>query len=368
MARPWIGSARYLFIPMVVTGTPGYDPPPGGYRQFIQHRVSSDPDPQTSEDRSLLSYIRSISYGRAWIDATVAQPVTLDNLGTDQNPTLLAINAQPDAHEYEYLAVVYPPNRRGAGGGMAQPGRIEFDPPRTPNRTRARCRFRHDAPVGTWAMEVLHNVTDIGDYYSGALDHSRFEEMAGASATHPSAYTKLLAGWLDAGSVAVHPGGRRTYTLHEMARTTQLPAGHVAAVKVQARGSNRYLIVEARTRSDRWERGFTGSAGIPSEGVVVFEFSPETDSWPKDDPHGPWPPLELRTPRALTPGQTFTHFDSSSDTPGVRDHRSGMGRARTLSVQLVAPGRFVVEISTDAPGPRPTHRPDHERPPGTSEQ
>ena len=55
---------------------------------------------------------------------------------------------------------------------------------------------------------------------------------------------------------------------------------------MQARGSNRSLFIEARTRSDRWDRGFSpgdpsdptsyaGSVGIPSAGVVVYEFAPE---------------------------------------------------------------------------------------------
>jgi hypothetical protein len=85
--------------------------------------------------------------------------------------------------------VVYPPNRVGAGGGMAQPGRIDFDPPRSPNRTKARARFGHDAALGTWAMEVMHNVTSVEDYYNG-IDHpGNFDLMAGAGGTHPSAYS-----------------------------------------------------------------------------------------------------------------------------------------------------------------------------------
>ena len=152
MARAWIGQARFLFIPLVVENRPGYDPPPSNYREYVRRRVYFDPDPQTHEDRSLMSYINSVSYGRASLDAAVSPPITLDNLSDEDNPTLLAINAHPYAHLYEYLSVVYPPNRRGAGSGMAQPGQIEFSPPRTPNRTRARSRFRYDAPIGTWAM------------------------------------------------------------------------------------------------------------------------------------------------------------------------------------------------------------------------
>jgi hypothetical protein len=197
MARLWNGPARFLFIPLIVENRPGYLPPPPEYREFIRRRLYFDPDPLTHEDRSLASYINSISYGRASLNATVSRPITLNNLGDEDNSTLLAINAQPDAHLFEYISVVYPPNNRGAGSGMAQPGQIRFSPPRTPNRTKARSRFRHDAPIGTWAMEVLHNVTEIGDYYNGVGHPGRFDEMADAAATHPSSYTKLEAGWLD---------------------------------------------------------------------------------------------------------------------------------------------------------------------------
>lgn len=369
----WNGPASYLFIPLVVTETAGYDAPPPNYREFIQRRVWFDPDPQTNEDRSLMSYISSISYGRANLDATVARPVTLNNLAAGMNPTLLAINAQPDAHNYEYLAVVYPPNRRGAGGGMAQPGQIQFNPPRVPNRTKARSRFRHDDPLGTWAMEVLHNVTDIGDYYNNASNPDDFDEMAGIGATHPCSYTKVIAGWLGWGDIAVHPNNDspKSYALHAIGLSNPIRPGHVAGVKVQAPGSNRYLIVEARLRSDRWDRGFSGSTGIPSEGVVVYEFSPETDSWPKLNDPGPWPPLELRTPTALTVGQTFTHHDSS--TPGdAIDNRTGIGRHRTVTVKSDSVAGFVAEITSDdrrgvPDRPVPDRPSPGNRPPGSSE-
>jgi hypothetical protein len=304
---------------------------PPDYPEFIRRRLYFDPDPQTQEDRSLTSYINSISYGRASLDATVSRPVTLNNLGDEDNPTLLAINAQPDAHLFEYLSVVYPPNNRGAGSGMAQPGKIQFSPPRTPNRTIARSRFRHDAPIGTWAMEVLHNVTEIGDYYNGVSHPGRFDEMGDAAATHPSSYTKLEAGWLDPEMVPKHEGGRKTYILHAIGLPQPPPGGRVAGIRVQAFGSSRYLIIEARLRSDRWDRGFSGSLGIPSEGVVIYEFSPENEPWPRVDANGPWPPLELRTPTALAAGQEFRHKDTKT----------------TVRVTSATAGGLVVQLDTD---------------------
>jgi hypothetical protein len=355
MAIDWLGPARYLFIPVVVSNTPGWDDPPDDYRGFVDRRVHGDPDPETGEDRSLASYIASVSYGRAHLDATVSRPIDLGRIGTGDNPTLLAIQAHPDSHKFEYLAVVYPPNRVGAGGGMAQPGRIDFDPPRSPNRTKARCRFRHDAAIGTWAMEVMHNVTEIGDYYNGVNHPGNFDLMAGAGGTHPSAYTKLKAGWLDRELVANHPGGTRRYILRAIG-AGRPRSGEVAAVRIQAEGSNRYLMIEARTRRDRWDRGFSdASRGIPSEGVVVYEFAAD---WPRleSNPNGPKPPLQLRTPTALAIGATFSHQDPSTPDSSVRDHRSGLGRYRSLRVRSATADSFEIEVTSDRALP-PTRPP-----------
>jgi hypothetical protein len=225
---------------------------------------------------------------------------------------------------------------------MSQTGKIDYDPPRAPNRPRARSRFLHDEPVGAWAMELLHNVTGIGDYYNGFQHPGDFDEMAGSGATHPCAYTKLLAGWLDLGTVPLHADDDRTYSLHAISLPHPAPGGRVAAVKVQAVGSNRYLLIEARLRTDVWD------AGIPSEGVVVYEFAPEDDSWPRPDPNGPWPPLQLRTPTALTVGQTFTHHDDHVPHSDVRDNRTGVGRHREVRVTAAVAGGFQIRIQTDA--------------------
>jgi PASTA domain len=356
--HPWIGRARFLFIPLIVEGVPGWDEPPDDYEEFVRRRVYFDPDPQTREDRSLMSYIEAISYGRATMDATVSAPVTLKKLGTKDNPTLLAIYAQPDAHRYEYLAVVYPPNRVGAGGGMAQDGQVDFTPPRSPNVTKGRSRFLFDASIGTWAMEILHIATGIGDYYNGVKHPGRFDEMADSAATHPSSYTKLLAGWLDSAVVPMHADGtRKSYTLHAVGLPQPSPGGRVAGVRVQTPGSQRYLIVEARLRSDRWERGFASLPGIPSEGVVIYEFSPESMSWQKKNPTGPWPPLELRTPTALTVGQSYLH-PATGTRVRVSSATAGGFRVEIASKEVAVPSveglpRAAAEERIRAVGLRP---------------
>jgi hypothetical protein len=102
MPNRWWGPARYLFIPLVVRGEPGWDEPPEDHERLVDRRVHADPDPDTGEDRSLASLIASVSYGRARLEATVSAPTILDGLETDDNPTLLAIEAHPDSHLFEY--------------------------------------------------------------------------------------------------------------------------------------------------------------------------------------------------------------------------------------------------------------------------
>ena len=370
-AQKWLGPAQYLFIPLIVRNVDQYSPPPANFREYVQRRLYYDPDPINGYDRSLCSYLADISHGHASLNARVSDPVTVTGLPAT-SMTLAAINAQPNAHLYNYVAVVYPSNSRGAGGGMAQPGQIEFDPPRSPNRTKARCRFLWDERTGTWAMEIIHNVTMIGDYYNGFERLLNYEEMDRAAATHPTVYTKLEAGWIDSENVPWHQAiGAEVYALHAVGLPHPPNDGRVAAVRIKAPGSNRYLVVEARLKSDRWERGFaaarvppelTGTTynGIDAEAVIVYEFSPETDPWPRPNTPGPLPPLQLRA--VLSVGDTFTHFDSSTTTPGGANFTTRKGRRRTITVQRAIVGGFVIQISTDRLPRPPGH--DDDVPPG----
>lgn len=350
MTRAWNGRATWLFIPLDVQGAAAYVPAAANYREQVQRRVYVDPDPTTNDDRSLMSYFAAVSYNRAIVDATVSRPVVITNPAAGMNLTSAAINAQPDAHKYEYLAVVYPVNQVNAGTGMYAPGSFAFAPARDENRTKARCRFRIDASVGTWAMEMIHCVTDLTDFYNGVQGPGDFEEMDKSGATHPTAYTKDVLGWLDkTNGLRTHPrNSSETYTLHALGLPHPAPSSRVAGIKVDAEGSNRYLIIEARLGSDRWDRGFSGSTGIPSEGVVVYEFAPEEEMWDRNpnDPNGPWAPLELRTQTALTVGQSFTHTDSHVTGSGSRDNRSGFGRQRRLTVRAAVPGGFIVDLTS----------------------
>jgi len=320
----WLGPARCLFIPLIVEGLAGYFQPPDDFRDQIRRRVFDDADAVTGEDWSLDSYFRSISYDQAWIEADISEPVVVR--GPSDGPTMTerAIQAQPQSHTYEYVAVVYPTNNVNAGWGMAAPGPMNFQPPRPSNATKGKARFRLEEPVGVWAMEMLHIITGIGDYYNGLHHPENYDEMANAAATHPCSYTKMLAGWLDENDVPLNEGTHR-YLLHPVG-VSQPDPGERAGVRVPARDSERALYVEARVREDRWDAGRTlthqdGTSsvygGIGAPGVVIYEYSPETDSWPKGDPNGPWPPLELRA--VLAVGEDYGYAPGGFTITCARD-------------------------------------------------
>ncbi len=299
MAVPWIGEKTVLFIPLIVEGRIEYDAPPPDFRDLVERRALYDPDPVTGFDRSLRAYIHAVSYGRARLSADISNPITINDLQVTENPTLRAINAHPTVHLYEYVAVVYPEGPANTGG-MAQPGQVSFSPPRSPNKTLGRARFRLGHRVGVWAMEILHITTGFGDLYFSNPHPGLFDEMAAASATHPSVYTKRAMGWIDAQKILTAPPGVHTYDLHAVGYVHPAPPGRFAAVRVNAKTGSRYLLIESRLRGDEWERGARNVQndidfvdGIPSEGVVVYEFDPD------------WP-LHLLTPTALQPGETLT--------------------------------------------------------------
>jgi hypothetical protein len=208
-------------------------------------------------------------------------------------------------------------------------------------------------------MEIVHNVTDVTDFYNTLGHPGRFEEMAAAAGTHPTSYTKNELGWIGPvwwmpmsrfeARLATHPGQTKRYNLYAVGLPSKRSLGRVRGVKVQAKGSNRYLVVEARIKDDRWDRGgpTSSSEGIPSEGVVVYEFAPEGDPWPKIVNPGPWSPLQLRTPTALTVGENFRHHDTWTGSGGPADNRTGVGRIRVVTVVAAVTGGFNVEISAD---------------------
>jgi hypothetical protein len=304
MAAPWIGERRLLVIPTNVIGS-GYDPPPDNWKELVDGRINFDPDSATGIDRSVRAYIHAISYGQAELTADIADPITVPAAADGSCRTVQAIQAHPTSHLYEYACVVFMSGNHPCGGqAIWDTPPIEFNPPRSPNLVRARCRVRMNESLGVWAMEILHIVAKFGDLYNTSPHPDGFDEMACSCGTHPSIFTKLAFGWLKSSDVLTHFGsisGSKTqnYTLHAIGLTQPAPSGRITGVRIP-HAPNRVFWVEARLRADAYEKQTIGvSSGIPSEGVVVYESDPQ------------WP-LQLRTATALVPGKQF------ESTQGIR--------------------------------------------------
>jgi hypothetical protein len=169
----------------------------------------------------------------------------------------------------------------GPGAGTAEPGGFW-------------ARFVMVEGVGVWAMEFMHVLTAFRDLYFFGGNMDRFDEMACACATHPSAFTKTAIGWLDASSIAQHTRRTASYDLHSVGLVQPPPAGRVTAIQIGALAQ--YLMVEARQRVDQFDRN------IPSEGVIVYRVQ-TTD--PLGQAQNGVAPIVLLTPTALTAGGTF---------------------------------------------------------------
>jgi hypothetical protein len=328
MHTPWIGNRRILVIPTRVLH-PSYELPPSNWAELVGRRIYYDPDPETGIDRSLRAYISTISYGQARLEADISEPVVVDAAPDGSCRTVAAIQAHPSSHLYEYACIVFMDGSHFCSGMAAwHTAPIKFTPARLPNLVRNRCRVRMDESLGVWAMEVLHMTTAFGDLYKTDPHPGRFDEMACSCGTHPSVFTKLSLGWVQPGHVpTVITGDPATFTLHAIGLLQPPPPGRVTGVRIPSTSPRQYF-VEARLAVDPYERQTTGiSDGIPSEGVVVYEASPE------------WP-LKLRTPTALAPGQSFTSTAEQLE----------------IAVTGAVPGGFTVSITSiehsDCPGIR----------------
>jgi hypothetical protein len=297
MFTAWVGSRRVAFIPARPTNLT----PPADWTDRMRQRILYDPDPAGGEDCSLRAYYHAISYGKAQLQADVFSEVSVQpsHCGAMQDE---AIKTLPPGHSYEYACVVFPAGTLGgACAGWAFYGGGPF--PGTSN-LHGWCYVDMDAPLGTWAMELLHILTSFGDLYNpinpATPPPGDFDEMACACGTHPSAFTKLHLGWLDPAYVSTVVGrGQASFTMHALALLPPPPAGRVVAVRIPSVvDPTHYFLVECRLKADRFERATPGfSSGIPSEGVVVYEIDEITS------PLKVW----LRTTTALSAGQKYAN-------------------------------------------------------------
>ena len=292
----WTGSKRIAFVPLYRPHAIPPDQIPADWTGDILRRVFYDP--ANGVDRSLRSYIHTVSSGRADLDAEVLPMEEIDE--QDVPPTALEarLGESLRSQGFDAAAIVM----LGGPGAGTNAGFWS--------------RFVMREAVGVWAMEVMHGLTGFRDLYPFGGNIGAFDEMACSCGTHPSAYTKAAISWLDRSAIAEHAGRTTGYALHAVGLVQPPPDGRVAAVRIGA--SVPYLMVEARQKVDQFD------AGIPSEGVIVYRVQ-TTD--PLGQAQNGVPPVELLTPAALAPGQAFV-----SDTN------------LAVSVTGVVPGGYIVVV------------------------
>jgi hypothetical protein len=318
MHTPWIGARRVAVIPALVT-SPQFDPPPADWADQIRRRIFYDPDPTSGIDRSLRTYVHTVSYGKALLEADVFNPVPVQtsHCGAMQDE---AIATLPAGHTYEYACVVF------TAGSHNCRGWAFYENPPFPGTSNLRhwCYVSTGEGLGVWAMELMHTLTGFGDLYQTTdARPGGFDNMDCACGTHPSAFTKLKLNWLDQSQVRTTAAGpAATITLHALALLQPSPPGRVAAIRIPSTISQHYFLVEARLRVDPYERQTPGiSTGLPSEGVVVYEIDEAV-----------WAPVHLRA--VLTAGQSYTHQSEQLQ----------------ISVAAQVPGGFIVTVqSTEHP-------------------
>ena len=256
MARLWIGVQKLVVVPTFNTQ---FDPPPpDNWNELVRRRVFYDPDPATGIDRSLRAYIESISYGRAILEAHLFPFAFADGFEVFE----AACDSLPDGHGFEYLLCVIPMydghvHRKAFFQEMTRNG-VTFRAARVAMNNGP---FRQ--PTGVWAMEVLHAMADLPDLYTAPLPPGtsrmdRYDNMAYNAGTHSCAELKLRAGWIDAADVAVQAsddGGVGQYDLQSVGLSGP-PPGRVAMVRFPGPRPDGTLRVEARLKSDAYERGF----------------------------------------------------------------------------------------------------------------
>jgi hypothetical protein len=282
MAQPWISVQKLAVVP---TFNRQFDtsPPPSDWDSLIMRRVLYDPDPSSGVDRSLRSYLGAISYGRATLDAKLFPHAYSDGLGVVE----AAWQSLPSAHGYPYVLCVIPRydgdvNRKGwfttvNQNGVTAVSRVAMYDGVPTQKQRQR--------TGVWAMEVLHAIVGLPDLYpTGGNPYPNppmgdYDNMTYCTGTHDCSYLKQAAGWLAESDFIGHSGLKRDYTLHAIG-ISRPPPGRVAAVRIPSRTSSETFIVEARLKSDMYEKGFAPLTngvlefhGLPDEGVIVYEVT-----------------------------------------------------------------------------------------------
>ena len=284
----WLGPQSVAYVPVVPINDNRFGAP-SDFKELVIQRLLFNPD-ANSVDRSLRAYLFSVSYGRAMLQPTVFDTVTVPDpepigLGQASGEAISIALANSPAFSnacavFSYNPGYWWPDYAFWGNSNPIPGTNVYN----------FCYDFIESEVGAWAMEHTHMLTYFGDLYKTTdADPGAFDNMSCACGVHPSTFTKLKLGWLDPSEIVdVSTGSQVTQTLHALALPRPSPPGRCTALRVPTGDPQHYLLVEARLRTDPFD------AGIPSEGVVVYEVNEAI-----------WAPLHLRTPTALGVSESF---------------------------------------------------------------
>jgi len=329
MHGPWVGSRRVAFVPVINRQVDAGVPP--GFRDTVVRRVFGDFDPVTQVDRALRRYISTVSYGRAALSAQVTDPVEAANPDTMG----AALRSIPSGHDFDACCAVLP------SGGPDRTGFAWWHGDEV-NGFQSFARVNLAEGLGVWAMELVHCLGDFADLYNTNPHLAGFDNMACSCGTHPTVHTKMHLGWLaeSAASTKSTPG-TQSFDLHAVGLPQPAPQGRRMAVRIPGRdGGNQYM-VEARLRSDQYDRPSFASAGVPSEGVIVYEVAGKTEVY-------------LRTPNALGVGDTFTASGDDRLEVSVTGQLVN-GFTVAVTIPLAADERTVPLVRFLAPGHAAEH-------------
>jgi hypothetical protein len=82
----WIGIKKIAFVPLLFPNAHPPDFIPPGWENDILRRLLYDPDPATGKDKSLRSFIHTVSSGVADLDAIVTERTSLAIRSITPNP------------------------------------------------------------------------------------------------------------------------------------------------------------------------------------------------------------------------------------------------------------------------------------------
>jgi hypothetical protein len=244
----WLGVKKIAFVPIHrLNAHPPDAPVPADWTAEILRRVYYDPNAFPDlPDRSLRTYIHTVSSGLADLDATVLPARELDRQDIPVDLLEGELGAELRSQGFHAAALVL---LGGAQTGSAFQNGFW-------------ARFAMVETLGIWSMELMHCLTGVDDLYPFGGNMEEYDNMAGCGGTHPSAWTKRAAKWLVPTAIVEHTQRTFEYDLHAISLVQPPPHDRVAAVQIGSKVP--YLMVEARIKADQFD------GIIPKEGVIVY--------------------------------------------------------------------------------------------------